>query len=385
MSNTIELPVSFGEALDKLSILEIKLEKIKDDRRKDVQVEYDTIKSKLEHLFTDDAKYHYSILKAVNLSIWDMQDIFRDSTDEKEKNMLCIKIIEDNDRRFRIKSKLNNIFNSHLKEQKGYKKRKAIFIGHQGFGDHINCMPIVRYLSTFYDEVKIACLPSQETNIKLLYKDDSSIIPHSNIIHDISGNITYISKDFGVDDNYDKYVCGLLSSNNKINLSYLPFCFYNDLKLPYSIFWDYFHVPTLSESKELYNKVKDIPYIFTHNESSMGTIFKYQLVERKLDINHNDILFINPNKNIYKPDHKFFELAEQFVNKPIVYYKDTLINAYKIIVSDSSFFCLALNLELKSDECYYIARRDEDYNYIFTDTFGFNQSKNRKVFKQLID
>jgi hypothetical protein len=386
MSNTIELPVSFGEALDKLSILEIKLEKIKDDRRKDVQVEYDTIKSKLEHLITDDAKYHYSILKAVNLSIWDMQDIFRDSKDEKERIDLCIKIIEDNDRRFRIKSKLNNIFNSHLKEQKGYKKSKALFVGHVGLGDHLTCSSIVRYLATKYDEVKVLCLPNQVNNLSLLYKDDSSIIPHPHIIYDISGNTTYINQDFGLDNSYEKYICGMIvSKTNYYSPSNLPFCFYDDLELPYSIFWDFFHVPTLNESKELYEKVKDISYIFIHNDSSIGTLFKYQLVEKKLNIDHNDTLFINPNKNIYKSDHKFYNLAQEFIGKPLPYYKDTLINASQIIVSDSSFFCLALNIELKTDRCYYIARYDIDYNYLYTEKYGFNSSRKRQVFKPFLE
>ena len=79
----IELPVSIGEALDKLSILEIKLDKIKDERRADVQKEYDAILGKLDHLFTRDAKFHYHILKEVNMRIWNDQDIFRESKDEK--------------------------------------------------------------------------------------------------------------------------------------------------------------------------------------------------------------------------------------------------------------------------------------------------------------
>ena len=42
------LPVSTGEAIDKLTILNIKLQKITDSRKNDVQVEYDILKKKLE-------------------------------------------------------------------------------------------------------------------------------------------------------------------------------------------------------------------------------------------------------------------------------------------------------------------------------------------------
>ena len=44
----IELPVSLGEALDKLTILDIKREKIKDERLKDVEYEYGLLYEKLE-------------------------------------------------------------------------------------------------------------------------------------------------------------------------------------------------------------------------------------------------------------------------------------------------------------------------------------------------
>ena len=100
--SVIDLPVSLGEALDKLTILDIKREKIKDDRLKDVEYEYNLLYEKLkEHINTNN--YYYSILKKINLNIWEMQDDFR--YNNKNKNHLCLAIIEENDRRFRIKKK----------------------------------------------------------------------------------------------------------------------------------------------------------------------------------------------------------------------------------------------------------------------------------------
>ena len=130
----IELPVSLGEALDKLTILDIKLEKIKDNRRLDVQKEYDILYNKLK-LNIQNYDFYYKILKQVNLDIWEMQDDFR--YNNGDKNKLCLKIIDENDRRFRIKKKINDIANSSLKEQKGYKPRKAFVMTHQGLGDMI--------------------------------------------------------------------------------------------------------------------------------------------------------------------------------------------------------------------------------------------------------
>lgn len=103
MSNIINLPVSLGEALDKLTILDIKMMKITDSRLDDVKKEYSLLYEKLkDHI--DQYKFYYNTLKQINLSIWEMQDDFR--YNNGDKTTLCFKIIEDNDRRFRVKKKL---------------------------------------------------------------------------------------------------------------------------------------------------------------------------------------------------------------------------------------------------------------------------------------
>ncbi len=160
---SLELPVSYGEAFDKLTILDIKLEKIKDSRRDDVQKEYDAIFEKINPLFNINVMYHYNILKDINLRIWEMQDTFRDSSNIEEKNKLCNEIIIDNDRRFRVKHKINYLLGSHLKEQKGYTKR-CIYVQ-----DTLS-NGLIRYYSTLYDEVIVQC--TEETNI---FADDPSI------------------------------------------------------------------------------------------------------------------------------------------------------------------------------------------------------------------
>ena len=118
-SNTIKLDTSYGEALDKLSILQIKLENINDERKNDVQIEYDILYKQLNDIFNHDINYFYYILKTINNNIWILQDKYRSSEDVDERNKLCDEIIKENDRRFRVKSKINNYLNSTIKEQKG--------------------------------------------------------------------------------------------------------------------------------------------------------------------------------------------------------------------------------------------------------------------------
>ena len=102
MKTNIELPVSMGEALDKLTILEIKMKKITDARRADVEKEFNLLSSKLEK-YKEEYIFYYNILLLINEGIWEMQDDFR--YNNSDKNKLCLKIIDENDRRFRIKKK----------------------------------------------------------------------------------------------------------------------------------------------------------------------------------------------------------------------------------------------------------------------------------------
>jgi len=360
-TNIIELPVSFGEALDKLSILEIKLEKISDNRRKDVQIEYDVIKNKLDFLFTNDAKFHYDILKTINRSIWDMQDIFRDCPDEKQRSILCMDIIKDNDRRFRVKHKLNSVFNSYLREQKGYVKKKAFFLGHLGLGDNITCIPIVRYLATLYDQVKVVCKNCYYDNLILFYKDDPTIEFYP-VNSDIDVSVNFgcpLTKFAEIVNGYDVYTCGYHKKSSSIDTIPIPFCFFNDVNIPDNIFWKYYHVSDLPESKTLYDKLKNVPYIFIHNMSSNGIVFESPNEEK---------LIINPNYNTYDKNHKYYDLAQDFLNKPLSFYKDTIINASKIILCDSSFFCFSIHLDIITTECYYIGRGGANYDHIFNTT-----------------
>ena len=126
---------------------------------------------------------------------------------------------------------------------------------------------------------------------------------------------------------------------------------------------------------------KNIKYLFIHNSASNGKIFNEELIEKKLNINRNDIIFINPNYNIYCKDHKFYEISNIFVNKPILSYIKTIINSEYIILTDSSFFCLSLNLPIKTKNCFYISRGKVDYSYLYDKKYKCPNYKS--IFKSL--
>ena len=179
MNQDYSLNVSLGEAMDKLTILDIKLDKIKDSRRLEVKKEYDAIYGVLKepcHLYRD----LYQSMKKINQIIWDLMDVIRDgqSTDT-EYLEACKKCIEYNDIRFRIKNKINCTSNSNLKEQKGYNQTKIRIYFHEPFIQESR-MKCIRYFSYLYDLVLIS--PNEtleeyfESDPTILFDDTSESI-----------------------------------------------------------------------------------------------------------------------------------------------------------------------------------------------------------------
>jgi hypothetical protein len=167
MSACVHLPTSIGEAIDKLTILDIKLERITDIAKKaDVQREHDALlkHSELNNFVKTHADL-YNTMKKANAIIWDMMDVLRDgasrvSTEEYLKT--CKDCIEFNDIRFRIKARINQASNSELREQKSYKTTvfKLAIIGlHESHADVSTVQRILQrpmqYYGILYDEVQI--------------------------------------------------------------------------------------------------------------------------------------------------------------------------------------------------------------------------------------
>ena len=152
----IYLPVSLGEAIDKLTILDIKIDKIKDHRKIDVQTEYDLLYEKLKEFII---KYNdlYQSMKKVNLLIWDMMDILRDgdNVSGEEYLKICKECVEYNDIRFRVKNKINFLSNSSLKEQKSYKVTRLLININIENENCANFIRPIKYYSFFYDEIII--------------------------------------------------------------------------------------------------------------------------------------------------------------------------------------------------------------------------------------
>ncbi len=125
--NKIIIEISVGELLDKISILEIKLEKIKDPNKlKFISTELSILKDQLSKnvQYTDKIKNLYQSLKKINLKLWVIEDDKRQCEKNKDFSETFIKLSRDvhflNDDRAKIKLEINDISGSNIKEVKEY-------------------------------------------------------------------------------------------------------------------------------------------------------------------------------------------------------------------------------------------------------------------------
>ena len=125
--NKILVEVSVGELLDKISILEIKQEKIKDtEKLKFINEEHSILKDQLNKNVKSDQKLNelFETLKKINAKLWIIEDDKRQCEKEKNFTEKFIKLSRDvhflNDERAKIKLEINNLTGSKIREIKEY-------------------------------------------------------------------------------------------------------------------------------------------------------------------------------------------------------------------------------------------------------------------------
>ena len=125
--NKIIAEISVGELLDKISILEIKLEKIKDqDKLKFITDEHSILKDQLNKNVKSDDELEklFQSLKSINSKLWVIEDDKRQCEKDKDFGEKFIKLSRDihflNDDRAKIKLNINEHTGSKIKEIKEY-------------------------------------------------------------------------------------------------------------------------------------------------------------------------------------------------------------------------------------------------------------------------
>jgi hypothetical protein len=121
--------ISNGELLDKITILEIKLTKIKDkEKLYNIQKEFDTLSPLAHKLFESNdgqLQNHYLELAKINGELWDIEDWIRDCEREKRFDKEFVELARSvyitNDKRSEVKKIINILTSSGLVEEKSYK------------------------------------------------------------------------------------------------------------------------------------------------------------------------------------------------------------------------------------------------------------------------
>ena len=126
--DNIRVPVSPGEVLDKITILEIKSERMSDSKKvANVQVELALLQDTWNENIRDTREIQklHSQLKEINEALWEIEDDIRDKERAKEFDDRFIELARavyvTNDKRSRVKKELNLLLGSEIIEEKSYR------------------------------------------------------------------------------------------------------------------------------------------------------------------------------------------------------------------------------------------------------------------------
>ena len=121
----MKIEVSIGEVIDKITILQIKEEKIKDDvKLLHIRKELNILNNTLLNSGINEPQDMTDRLRDINTQLWDAEDILREKEsielydDEFVKCAVLDSVL--NDKRFLVKNEINNFCDSDIKEQKSY-------------------------------------------------------------------------------------------------------------------------------------------------------------------------------------------------------------------------------------------------------------------------
>ena len=130
MSNKLDkilTEISAGELFDKITILEIKKEKISNkEKLADVEKEFNSLNNTVGKFIPDESNVsrYISELKEINLKLWDIEDGKRAAEKEKKFDDKFIELARNvyklNDERAKIKLAINTTLGSNIKEVKSY-------------------------------------------------------------------------------------------------------------------------------------------------------------------------------------------------------------------------------------------------------------------------
>jgi hypothetical protein len=228
---------------------------------------------------------------------------------------------------------------------------KCLILCHLGLGDNISMIGLCRYLCDYYQKIYIPSKEHNYKNVVSFFEDEPKIKvfittdDKLRILPDIWNDFDIYNASLSHRNDFNiRAKLKLKDFEPSINTDNFLIKFYNKINLPFKIYYENFKLNSTDKSIELYNQIKNYNIIFIHETCSNKT---FEVQSHLKVLNENDIIICS-NRNYYTEGDKK-NLAQLFVNIPIIDYITTIKNSNKIMTSDSCFSALIIPLKLRGD------------------------------------
>jgi hypothetical protein len=260
----------------------------------------------------------------------------------------------------------------------------AFIIGNAGLGDSISLIGMANYLTTIYKLVFFTTSRSFRDTVKLFFTNPKIIVydydeKKTNIfefdlimrkfseVYDL-----YILGHFGnlTLDRSSKYTKVTLSGETKKIIHDYPKSYYEDVNIPPEYAITYFSVTYDDDILKRYDELLSqySKYRVVHQ---VGSTAKFDVI-KKFDIDINDMLTIDVNRNLYPSEHKYHDICEKFINLPkITNYAKLLENASELYLMDSCIHALALLVNINKAYPRVCLKRTYNFNYGIPNKFVY--------------
>jgi hypothetical protein len=291
----MKIEVSIGEAIDKLSILELKLSRINNEEQQvEIQKEINILEECKNYKNLSDG-YYYKLLIYFNEQIWEMTDIIKNMEITNPKfSEISNQIFVFNQKRFRIKNVFNILSDSNIKEQKSYKKThcKIIIDDEELF---YNKIEEINYLSFEYDIISFES--KFISTISNIFKHPN--IYYNNVNYEVTNtiNLYYFSISHELKNIYDftpiVYISGGKLGDLIHNLSVINEFFYKFGRKG---------ILFISENSIYHGEKFQYSLLDTYNDTYV--VFKKQRYIKEYYIHNNETF--NINLNVWRKSPRFW-------------------------------------------------------------------------------
>ena len=253
----------------------------------------------------------------------------------------------------------------------------AYLLSHNGLGDNLFMIGAVRFLLQYYDNIYFMCNDKYYDNVKLFYKNNNNVVIVSiNTKNELSSIQKILNQ--SIYEKNDVLISGFVYTKNlkkskitnpkllqrisgkkrytidydtltTLNYSFIE-NFYLDINLDLNIFFEFFELPITIESQSYYNSLSNYDkIIFIHSKASTGTL-DFSKVYKKNVMKPNTIM-ICADHNVYastkelnKKQAEKYDICNNMVNIPVIYYLNIIKKCDEIYIIDSCFTGIVLPL-----------------------------------------